>query len=70
MGPEIAARRCEAAKALGPLRKTVFRRGGLAAETKVIFGEALALTRLFYNAAVWDKRPEAQLRGLQTDTLQ
>eukprot|EP00972_Heterocapsa_arctica_P097416 14370979-Heterocapsa_arctica.AAC.1 len=70
MGPEVAARRGETAKALGPLRKAVFRRRGLPAESKIVFGESLALSRLYFNAAVWERLSGAQLRGLQTDTLQ
>jgi len=57
MGREVAASRCAAAGATGPLI------------AKLTFGESLSMMRLYYNAAVWGRLTERQLRGLQADTL-
>eukprot|EP00972_Heterocapsa_arctica_P065581 9678383-Heterocapsa_arctica.AAC.1 len=53
MAQEIAHRKAEYRKDLGPLRATVFRQRELEPQHKVTFVDSLVASSLLHNAAVW-----------------
>lgn len=64
MSPEIAHWSMSHNMALGPLRKAVFRNPVLDQDQKKIFSDALAASRLWYNAATWQRLTACQLQNL------